>query len=105
MNDYKQKTLIDDSGIGTLTISNIKLSEINNLKGFELEYSFLTDVNNHFSWIVINHGKKFVTSKEVFVSKGIYIFKNRTVFLPTTEFGLNKARAFEQTINSIFGDE
>lgn len=106
MGDLEYEILIDEKDVGTLDISKISLTQIKTvkdpepkiIKGFELEESLLTDATKNFYWIVINHGKKFVTSRELFLSKGIYYFAHKTVLLPLGEFGLNKARAFEQTL-------
>lgn len=68
-----------------------------------INHQLLTSPEIKFKWIVIYfEGQKLETARKYFLAKGKqYRFGNKgyelQVFLPLDEFGMDKARAFEQT--------
>lgn len=92
---------LDVTGQGTFTTSRKPEHLFRKNNSLGINYSLLTDNNIFFKWIVIqfeNHS--LVTSRDYFLKFGkCFKFQNSgselQVFLPLSEFGIEKARYYE----------
>jgi hypothetical protein len=91
---------LDKSGQGTLLINRKEKHLHRKTNSLGINHQLLTDESIPFMWIVINYaGHKLVTSRLYFLTHGsCYKFGDWDLqcFLPLSEFGLKKAKEFEE---------
>ena len=110
---YKSRRAIgwlSDNGDTFHTKRNPEQHFFYKLRAYGINYDLLNE--GRFTWIVIELplGKRLVTSRRLFLAKGILLnFQQnkleRQLFLPVSEFGIDKAREFEDEYQQKKSDD
>ena len=93
---------IDTAGDGTFSTNRKKKHIFKKTNAIGINYQLLKDESIKYKWILIDlEGKKLITSREYFLSKGkCFEFNNKgfelQCFLPIDEFGMDKVKTFER---------
>lgn len=92
---------LDSFGDGTFTTQRKPQHLFRKLNALGINQELLTSSDIFFKWILIDYeGKKRVTTRKYFLAKGKALkFSAQNfelqIFLPLSEFGIEKARLFE----------